>query len=83
MVVGIDGGVTARLVVADDVEVAVAQALAASRFYIDVTNDVLVSNAKIQKKLRRRTSLYIYELSLFHRYIIALICAYLMAFSIR
>lgn len=43
MVVGIDGGVTARLVVADDVEVAVAQALAASRFYIDVTDDVLVS----------------------------------------
>ena len=42
MVVGIDGGVTTRLVVADDVEVAVAQALAASRFYIDVTNDVLV-----------------------------------------
>ena len=43
MVVGVDGLVAAGLVIAEDVVVAVAQALAPAEFYIDVTNDVLVA----------------------------------------
>ena len=43
MIVGINCLVAAGLVVAEDVVVAVAQALAPAEFYIDVTNDVLVA----------------------------------------
>ena len=43
MVVGVDGLVATGLVIAEDMVVAVAQTLASAEFYIDVTNDVLVT----------------------------------------
>ena len=43
MVVGVDGLVATGLIVAENVVVAVAQTLASAEFYVNVTNDVLVS----------------------------------------
>ncbi len=43
VVVGVNGLVAAGLIVAKDVVVAVAQALAPAELYINVTNDVLVT----------------------------------------
>ena len=43
MVVRVNGLVATGLVIAEDVIVTVTQTLASAEFYIDVTNDVLVT----------------------------------------
>ena len=43
VVVGVNGLITAGLVVAEDVVVGVAQTLASAGLYINVTNDMLVT----------------------------------------
>ena len=43
MVVGIEGLIAPWLVIAKDVVVTVTQTLASTEFYIDVTNDMLVT----------------------------------------
>ena len=43
MVIGIEGLIASRLVIAEDVIVTVSQTLTPAEFYIDVTNDMLVT----------------------------------------
>lgn len=43
MVIGIEGLIAPWLVIAKDVVVTVTQTLASTEFYIDVTNDMLVT----------------------------------------
>lgn len=43
MVVGVDGLVAAGLIIAEDMVVAVAQALASGEFYVDVAKYVVVA----------------------------------------
>ena len=43
MVVGVNGLVAPWLKIAKDVVVTITQALASTEFYVDVTNDVLVT----------------------------------------
>ena len=43
MVVGVEGLIAPWLVIAKDVVVTVTQTLASTEFYIDVTNDMLVT----------------------------------------
>jgi hypothetical protein len=43
MVIGIEGLIAPWLVIAKDVVVTVTQTLASAEFYIDVTNDMLVT----------------------------------------
>jgi hypothetical protein len=43
MVIGIEGLIAPWLVIAKDVIVTVTQTLASTEFYIDVTNDMLVT----------------------------------------
>jgi hypothetical protein len=43
MVIGIEGLIAPRLVIAEDVIVTVTQTLTPAEFYIDVTNDMLVT----------------------------------------
>jgi hypothetical protein len=43
MVIGIESLIALRLIIAKDVVVTVTQALASTEFYVDVTNDMLVT----------------------------------------
>ena len=43
MVVGVNGLVATGLIIAENMVVAVPQTLSSAEFYIDVTNDVLVT----------------------------------------
>ena len=43
MVIGVEGLIAPRLVIAEDVIVTVTQTLTSAEFYIDVTNDMLIT----------------------------------------
>ena len=43
MIIGVNGLIATGLIIAENMVVAVTQTLASAEFYIDVTNDVLVT----------------------------------------
>ena len=43
MIVGVNGLIAAGLIIAENMIVTVTQTLASTEFYVDVTNDVLVT----------------------------------------